>query len=278
MKWKDGYDERNTMLNVKLSKTIGLYQILDPKSPRTFGYNVYHVIATVLLAYEMVVLSLSLTGIYYWISNLSYMAPQIGYSTNVLCTCYKIWLLIQHPGRLRSCIEVACIDFMATGRFGAALFRRTRAKTIRVTRAYVMMGFLILSMYIVTPLVFNDNYLLLKGPDGVRHQYHLSVFNVFFPVTSAAYNRFFMLFHVFEIVFGYVWVVYSHVFDLFVVTMCYAISCQLNTIGVVFATLGQKMADYRGECKTTITRVHNDRETTGCRGSTLCIKRNLFCP
>lgn len=247
MKWNINYDENKTILNVKLSKILGLYQILDPKSPKIFGYNVYQIIGMILLMIEAVLLSLSATGIYYWMSSLTYMIPLLGYSTCVLCTCYKMWILFQQPEQLRNCIEVACDDFMMNGHYGSVLHQRIQKKTAWITSSYVILGLMILFIYIVTPYIFNENYVLLKGLNGEEHEYHLSVFNLYFPVSNEEYNKYFVFFHVFELIFGLIWVIYSHVFDLFAITMCYAISVQLKTINIAFATLGQKMIEYHSE-------------------------------
>jgi len=56
MKWKKMYDENNTIINMKLSKMIGLYQILDPNSPQILGYNIFHVIVTFFILYEIIIL------------------------------------------------------------------------------------------------------------------------------------------------------------------------------------------------------------------------------
>lgn len=253
MKWQDGYDEKKTILNVRLSKIIGLYQILDPEDLSVRGYNVYRAMAAVMLVFEAVVLVLSVTGVYYWMGSQSYSVTQLGNSTNILCTLYKMWILIRQPERIRDCLRVAGEDFMASGGCGTAGFRRARAKALFVTSCYVTMGFMILFLYSVTPYVYSNNYLMLKGPDGERQAYHLSVFNLYFPVSTAAYNRYFTVFHAIEIMFGLVWVIYSHVFDLFAITMCFSISNQLKTIGIAFATLGRKTIENRGQYAGTTT-------------------------
>lgn len=247
MKWKKTYDQKNTIINMKLSKIIGLYQILDPNSPHIFGYNILHVFVTLFLIYQVIVLIFCLYGIYFWINNISQVILQLTILANFSFGSYKILILIRNKDNMRKCIEMACNDFIQYKHSeNNAIFLKYRMKSLISTYVYVLMGFIILFAWSIFPLIFNDNYITLKSLDGKQHNYHLNAFNVFFPVTSGTYNRFYILFHIIEVLFGVFYVTFSHIFDSLLISMCYAISSNLKTIKNAFQTLRQK---YTTNCK-----------------------------
>lgn len=240
MKWKEKYNEKNTIVNIKLWKMIGLYQILSPNSPKIFGHNIFHIIVAFFSVYEVIILILCLIGICYWINNISQIVLQITIFANFFFGCYKILVIIWNREKLRKCVKVACNDFIKSKTRENIIFKRFRLKSLKATNMYVLMGLIILFVWSTIPLILNNNYIDLKNLDGTWHRYRLNAFNMFFPVTSYKYNRFFLLFHLLEVVFGFTYVIFSHIFDSTIITMCFAISSQLESICNVYETLGQK--------------------------------------
>lgn len=246
MKLERGYSERNTILNMRLSRMLGLYQILDPNGRKLFGRNVYHVIVTVFLAFESVLLFFNLTGVFYWLKNPTQVVFQLSLFTNFWFSCYKMAILIRKAAGIRKCIDVACNDFLKFGRYRKNCFDDFRSKSILITNVISSSGFVILAVFVAVPIVFNKNVIVLQSIDGQWHSYHLSSFNIFFPVTSDTYNGYFGIIYVFEAMFGLIYVVFSHAFDSFLISMCFAMRCQLKTVNGAFSTLGNRDP---GECR-----------------------------
>lgn len=256
MKLERGYDERCTILNVRLSKTVGLYQILDPTGPKMFGYRVSHVVVTIFLIFESVLLLFNLMGVYYWIENSTQTTIQLAVFSNFSFACYKIGMLIRKTDDVRRCVDVACDDFLeAAGNYRESYFHAFRSKSVTITNAIASMGFVILTVFVAVPVVFDENVVVLKSVDGRWHSYHLSAFNTFFPVTSDTYNRYFAVIYVLEALFGIVYVVFSHVFDSLLISMCYAIRCQMKTINKAIATLAANVSTADDQGKYRISGV-----------------------
>jgi len=226
---------------MKLSKMIGLYQILDPNSPQILGYNIFHLVVTFFTLYEMIILMFCLFGMYYWMNNISQVILQLTFFANFSFGCYKILVLIRNRDNMRKYIEVACNDFIKyKHQENNVIFSKYRFKSLILTYAYVLIGQLILFAWSSTPLIFNNNYVTLMSLNGTPYSYHLNTFNIFFPVTSAIYNRYFILFYILEVLFGFLYVIFSNIFDSLLISMCCAISSNLKTIGNIYTTLGQK--------------------------------------
>lgn len=238
--WSKKYNEKNTILNMRLSKIIGLCEILHPSNSKIFGYNISHVVVTFFLLYEIIILTLCLVGIYFWMSNMLQVVLQLTILPNFSFGCYKMFILIRKTDKIRRSTKLVCNDFMKFKHYENVFFNNFRMKSILSTYTYVIMGNFILLVWSISPIIFNTNYIILKNPNGVRHSYRLSAFNMFFPVSSETYNNYFIIFHILEVVFGFVYVIFSHIFDTLLISMCFAISSNLKTIGNAYATLGRK--------------------------------------
>lgn len=225
---------------MKATKIIGLYHVLSPNSPRLLGYNIIHIIIALLSVYETIILTFCLIGVYYWKNNTSQVVLQLTIFSNFSFGCYKILSTVRKPDDLRKCIQVACGDYMKYKFYKNIYFKKCRSKSLLVTNVYMMLGFLILFMWSVSSFVFGKRYIVLKNPEGIWCSYHLNAFNVFFPVNCEKYNRYFILFHILEILFGGFYVVCSHNFDILLISMCFAISTHLKSIGNAYSTLRKK--------------------------------------
>lgn len=225
---------------MKATKIIGLYHVLSPNSPQLFGYKIIHVIVALLSVYETIILTFCLIGVYYWKNNMSQVVLQLTVFSNFFFGCYKILLTVRKPNDLRKCIQVACDDFMKYRFYKNIYFKKFRLKSLLITNMYMMFGFLILFMWSVSSFVFGKSYIVLKNPEGIWCSYHLNAFNVYFPVDCEKYNRYFILFHILEILFGGFYVVCSHNFDILLISICFAISAHLKSIGNAYSTLRKK--------------------------------------
>lgn len=211
------------------------------------GHNNFHIIVAFFSIYEVIILTLCLIGIYYWINNISQIILQITVFANFFFGCYKILFIMRNRENLRKCIEVACNDFIKSNTRKNIIFKKFRLKSIKATNMYVLIGLIILFVWSTIPLILNDNYINLNNLDETLHNYHLNEFNMFFPVTNSIYNRYFILFHLLEVLFGFVYVIFTNMFDSIIISMCFAISSQLESICNMYVTLGQKYTTKRSK-------------------------------
>lgn len=237
---KQGYGDQSTMLNNRLTKIIGVHQMLDPNGPKIFSYNIFLIIVTFFITIELILLFFNLVGVIYWINDRSQASFQITIFINFSFSCYFMIILIRNTAKIRCCINVACDDFLKFEHYKHIFFTEFQLKSILISNIFALTRTILLLLMSVIPTIFYKNYINLEALNGTLQSYRLSAFNIFFPVTSDTYNRYFILFHLFEFLFGLIYVIFTLSFDSIFISICYAICCHLKTTNKALETLGGK--------------------------------------
>lgn len=238
----DTENENKCILNLKLSKLVGLYQILDPNTGKMFGYNVYRVI--------VVLFSLTLFGVatffpmslYYLKNDVMAFTFNLGCSQNLAFCSYKMILILYHTGDIWECIEVTGLEFIAYEKYDRNVFNDWRGISWRITRVYIVFCVLVTVVFILDPLVFNTAMVTIKNIDGSFSNYRNNVLNTYMSlITDETYNnRYFYVFFATDTITVISFVYCSMVFDIIMLVICCALSCHLETISNAIGSLGHE--------------------------------------
>lgn len=236
------HDIDKYIINVRLAIYTGFYQMVCPESPTIFGRNVYHVCAIIYVGFVVVVLTSIPAGLYYWTDNTSQFVLGLILLINYIFSCCKIVTIIRNSKKIWECKEVTRIDYMTSyKRYNYDVLIKCVARSARITRIHSKFCYCLLILWYLVPIVFNNTSMNIKQRDGTYRNYRLNVHNLYMPATSAeTYNEYFSYFYVLEVVFGLSYIMFTVSFDNFIVSMCLAISSQVETIGTAFSSMGHE--------------------------------------
>lgn len=238
----DAEKENEYILNLKLSKLVGLYQILDPDTKKMFGYNVYHIVVVLFSLVLFGVATFFPISMYYLTNDVMAFTFNLGCSQNLGFCSYKMILILYYSNDIWKCVEVTGLGFIAYEKYDRNIFKNCREISWRITRVYVILCVLVTVVYILDPLVFNTAMVTIKNIDGSYSNYRNNVLNTYISlITDETYNdRYFYVFFSIDTITVISFVYCSMVFDIIMLVICCAISCHLGTISNAIGSLGHE--------------------------------------
>lgn len=236
------HDIKKYIINIRLAKYTGFYQMVCPESLTIFGRNVYHVCAIVYVGFIAVILTTIPAGFYYRINNTSTFVLSLIILVNYVFSCWKIITIIRNSKKIWECKEVTRIDYMQSYKeYNYDVLNKCMARSTRITYIHSKFCYSILILWYLMPIVFNNTRMNIKQRDGTYWSSRLNVHNLYMPAVSAeTYDEYFSYFYTLEVVFGLCYIMFTVLFDNFIVSMCLAISSQVETINSAFISVGHK--------------------------------------
>lgn len=225
----------------KVTERVGLRRILDPKTTcKLYGYNVYHAVIMSFVLYLFVVSTLGSIGFYYTTNNMIMFTLCMGCVTNFLFSCYKMMHVVVHSKYIWECMDVTRFDFMSYRHYDKNIFEHWRHRTVRTLSLYIVIIFFTLLIWTSIPLVFSSTLMEIKNTEGSHSFYRMNIFNIYLTVSDETYNNHFNAFYFIEIIVILCFLYFSMIYDSIMVTMCFALSGQLETITNAVKLLGYK--------------------------------------
>lgn len=236
------HDVDKYIINIRLAMYTGFYQMVCPESLTIFGRNVYHVCAIVYLGFIAMLLTMIPAGFYYWKNSLSQIVFGLIILGNYLFSCCKVVTIIRNSKQIWEYTEITRIDYMTSyKKYNYDILNKCMVLSTRITCIHSIFCYTLLILWFLLPTLFNDTYMKIKQWDGTYMNYRLNVHNLYMPGVSAeTYNEYFSYFYVLEVVFGVCYILFTVLFDNFIVSMCLAISSQIDTINHAFSSVGHE--------------------------------------
>ncbi|XP_050528298.1 odorant receptor 94a-like [Daktulosphaira vitifoliae] len=231
-------DELLYIANVKLAGYLGLILLIDPNSPKMFGFNVYHIIATFILIFLSIIMSFCIAGLYFWSYNIVTFSTLIEIIINGCFMVYKILTVMRYSKNIWNLLNFTRIDFMKYMYHDRGVLEKCRERSLRSTNLFSLMCYCICLVWTIIPLILRNHYLTIKTRDGIVIKYHLNVYSVSFMVSETFYNDNFYAFYLIESIFGMCSLHCSVLYDIFLISACYALSSQLKTLNNSYKLLG----------------------------------------
>uniref|UniRef100_A0A2S2QCK4 Uncharacterized protein n=1 Tax=Sipha flava TaxID=143950 RepID=A0A2S2QCK4_9HEMI len=236
----DAMKDNEYIFNLKLSKLIGLYQILDPNTIQIFGYNVYHIGIVFVSLYMMAISLLSLIRFYYLINNINEYTFYLGCVLNYMFSCYKIIQIVYCSNDIWKCTDITSIRFLSYQYYDKSIFKNWQVRSIRLTKIYVSLSFIVTLFWLIISKSLSKNIFTSKNLDGSLSKYRMNIFNLYLIASDETYNRYFNLFYLIELIVGVAFMYFSTLFDVLMVMMCFSFLCQLETICDAMKSLGHQ--------------------------------------
>lgn len=230
--------EENYIIHIRLMKIIGLYKLLDPKTSKLLGVNVFKLYSILPILYLLLINIMYCMSIYYSRNDFTEV---IKYTSVLVATFYsmvKLCYFIKNSDALFELISFASIHFLSYCSHKKSTLIKGRKISKIVSNTFTFSWIAITIVWMLSPIMMKNNYLIVKKHNSTYEQYHYNMLNIIFPVTTKFYNDNFFIFYAIEsiliIIYGYVMVIY----DFLVVSTCITIIYQLKLILSSYSNLG----------------------------------------
>lgn len=228
----------NYIFNHNLAYAIGLNQILSPRTVKTCGYNVYHIIIVLFGLFLTTMSIVCCTGLYYFRNDIIVFIFYLGSVNNYVFSCYKIMTVMYYSKDIWSIIDGSSFDFMVYKNYNKDVFKKWMERSVWVTYLYILMTFLALIVWGLCPYLLNNMIITMKNTDGSVQKYRMNIFNLYLLISSDTYNDNFYLYYFLEVIVLICFLYFTMIFDIVMVSICLTLSCQLESISKAIASLG----------------------------------------
>ncbi|XP_026822408.1 uncharacterized protein LOC113560617 [Rhopalosiphum maidis] len=238
----DILDEDNHVLNIRLAKRIGLYQILDPETVKCRGQNVYHVVVALVVLYLCAVsMMLNASGVYYWTDNVAIISVDYFWKAQTgLFVFYKMWIAVYRSNDVWNCLSVTRYGFTSFSVRDGHVLYRWRERSVWFTNTLTVMYLTSLAFFLCSSLAFRKDVLPVKNHDGSVGYYRQNILNLYLIVSDETYNTHYYKFYFVESLSVVLLTILFLVFDVLLVTLCFALCCQMQMICSAFESVGHK--------------------------------------
>lgn len=243
---------KNYIVDLRFMKTIGLYQILNPNTPKKpFGCNVFKLAGALSLIYLTFVNVMCCVSIYYAMGDFAEVVKYTMLLFAISFAFVKLYFVIRKSNSLWEFMCFTRIDFLSYSGHQRDILIDARKESVMFSKIFTLGWSAIILLWILSPLMIQGNVVNVKSKDGTSYsQYRYNTMNLIFPaVTAEFYNDNFRIFYSIEVililVYGYVMVV----FDCLVISMCITMIYQLKMIALSYINLGHNgtKMDFKSE-------------------------------
>lgn len=224
--------------NYNLANIIGLNLILNSKTIKILGYKVNHIIIILfLLAFLTITVTCSI-GLYYFRNDIFISFLFIGYISNHAFVSYKIMNIKYNSRDLWKIINISSLDFMAYKHYNRNVFEKWKKLSIRVTYLQTFMSLFALIVWGFSAILLKNEILTIKNINGSIQRFRMNISNLCIFLSSDTYNDNFSIFYLLEILILICYLYCILIFDIVMISICLALSCDLDLISKAIESLG----------------------------------------
>jgi hypothetical protein len=237
----DDRDEKYHIFNIRLAKFTGLYQMLDPRTTKCLGRNVYHIAFAFILMYLCAVSLMSTVScLYYWTDNMSICLEDLWKVETALFIIYKMWIVIHHSNDIWSCLSITWYGFTSFGFRERHILDHWRKRSMRFSTLFAITYLICLAIFAGCTQAFRNKITPVKNRDGSVGYYRQNIMNFYIIVSDETYNAYYNTFCFAEALFTVSLAMLFLIFDILLVTLCFAICGQMQIINATFESVGHK--------------------------------------
>jgi len=230
--------EKKFSVNFILLKLIGLYQMVNPKSPKMFGYNIYHVIHVFIVVLTTLVTVIGLTGLVYnndkSLNNSFQDMQMLFYIACITVGNIKIIIIICNADEIWKTFDVEHESFLSNKYCKKNFFKinNCRKQSIRTLSLYIFLFYMAGILWIILPIIVNTDEIVIN-----KNIHKNNVVNLRYPIKVETYNIYYNWLYVIETIlcgyctFGLV------VFDIFILAKLQLIATQYDILSSAYENI-----------------------------------------
>jgi len=225
----------NYAMSFTLLKLTGFYQMINPNSPKMFGYNIYHLIHIFLVVFTSTVAVTGLTGLVYNnddpLQN-GFQDMQILFAISCLTVGnIKVIIIICNANKIWKTFDVEHQSVFSNKYYQKNHFKikDCREHSRRTLTWYIFIFYTAAVFWILLPNIVNIDETATNK--CIRK---INILNLKYPIKLEIYNTYYNAFYVIEAIFcGYV-VFGLVVFDIFILAKLQLISTQYDILSSAY--------------------------------------------
>lgn len=244
-------DGRRLALDLSAYRQLGFYQLLNPNGPRVYGHHVYGSALKLFLLVVQLVVIFAAIGFFAGAGDdgdgTTSPFEIIIILTNCTLSSLKMYMLVRNADVVWELCEMACADFLRCSRRDAAIerdlakrWRRATAVTNAIARSFLV-GML---------LWFYGPFIDRGGDDAggtCAARRRKNIINARYPVTAEFYNEYYFAFYSAEAAVGFCIVYGSVLVDAYLMSFCWIISAQYQSVVTAYEKFGHDETEFAGE-------------------------------
>lgn len=234
----DAKNKQHRNFIYKLARCVGLYQMLNPDSITIYGYNVYHIVSTVLLCVFISVMILYLITLYSALHDIDEFMNVLLVTMTFWGSIYKSWIILRNSRKIWDCFNVTKLDILSYQRYDRDIFKNWSRRSMRLSYVFVVVLTLGTIFWALNPLIFQNTYIVSQNIDGSFNRYRMNINNLNFMVSDITYNKYFYVYYFIEIIIFSIFLWNLIMAYLIMTTLCHAYCSQLETICEGIESLG----------------------------------------
>lgn len=228
-----------TIVDKRLFKAIGLYQILNPTPGANRCYRIAYMTSMIM---SFVVQITQLIGLYFAVNDLQRFAFTTTVISNGFLSLSKGFVLVTNADRLCAGLELARYEFTSCGSRDQRTARGSRAVLSSILRMFLVLSSVTGFVWALTPLSLMGDYLPVTNMDGTISRYRVTIYNIWLPIPETVYNApmVWALIYAVEVVVCFYNVYSWMLFESYVMTMCFTLNAQFRILSDSFAAIGHR--------------------------------------
>lgn len=232
-------DEKNLMVNVRLMRITGLYQLLMSREPKPYGgLNAFGWMAVAETVWLIMAMCALIPTMVYCMYDENKSAQYVILFVACAMTVFKLYRVMRYRDTIWTCVQTTRMDRLSYGRHRSRVLELGRAKSISMSSVVSTLRFTLLVIWILLPFILWGQFIEVKYDGGRVFLYRINVLNYVFAVDSVSINKYFAVSYLAESITMTVWSHAELTFDVLLISLCIAGSYQLKTVADSFANLG----------------------------------------
>ncbi|CAI6364107.1 unnamed protein product [Macrosiphum euphorbiae] len=222
-------NEDSLMINMRLMKKTGFYQLLDSRSVKVFGHNVFKCMSVVQMSVLLSVALIFVANIYYFSDDINTVMMYSMFITSDVLSILKLYYILRNSDTIWNCIQMTSIQDLSYKYHDGRILEEGRSKSTSYSILIIFMWLNLAVSWSLGPL-FVTNYFLVVEQNDEIYRYRFNIMNFAFPATDRFYNDNFMIYYWIEFIPLVLWCQCTMNFDILLLSMNITLKYQLKTI------------------------------------------------
>jgi len=223
------------MINMRLIKKTGLYQLLDSLSPQVFGHNVFKCMSIIQISILFLTAVIFTLNLYYFLVDINAVMMNLTLLTSDVLSILKLYYILQNSETIWNCIQLTSIDDLSYKYHDRRILEEGRWKSKSYSILMMFMWLNLVLFWAMAPLCVTNYFLNAKHKNEI-YRYRFNILNLTFPATDQFYNDNFMIYYSIEFIVMTLWGHCTMNFDVLMLSMNITFKYQLRTIANSFST------------------------------------------
>lgn len=229
----DSFQNHEWAFDLEFYKRFCFYQMFDPNTKTIFNHNVYRVLHGIILLILLCSLVYFCSGYFMdGVDEIDYVEVLMVMTVCTTAALYliKFTVIYGKTNEVWNLLPVTRVDFLTSRlcRNQLDVLHERRAKSVRIINLLNSFALCAYTAWLIFPLASG---LTTTVDPNKRTQI---ILNFPFPLTKEAFDKYYWLFYVWELLLGYVLLFYSAIFDTFVMSLCWVIMGQYDVLTQAF--------------------------------------------